>query len=62
VSCMRVSSETDRRATDLQRDAWLDAGVGPQQLWADSANGTRDDRPGLQLALASPSATPSPCA
>ena len=52
VGYMRVSSAHDRQTTDLQRDALLDAGVDPRQLFADQASGTRDDRPGLQQALA----------
>ena len=53
---MRVSSDTDRQTTDLQRDALLDAGVDLRQLFADKTRGARDGRPGLQLALASPDA------
>ncbi len=53
VGYMRVSSDTDRQTTDLQRDAWLEAGVDPRQLCADKASGARDDRLGLQQALAS---------
>src|SRR5262245_32334791 len=49
---MRVSSDNDRQTTDLQRDALLEAGVDPRQLFADKASGVRDDRPGLQQALA----------
>jgi len=52
VGYMRVSSDTDRQTADLQRDALLDAGVDPRQLFADKASGVRDDRPGLQQALA----------
>ena len=52
VGYMRVSSETDRQTTDLQRDALLAAGVDPRQLFTDQASGARDDRPGLQQALA----------
>src|SRR5712692_3586916 len=52
VGSMRVSSENDRQTTDLQRDALLDAGVNPRHLFADKASGARDDRPGLQQALA----------
>ena len=52
VGYMRVSSETDRQTTDLQRDALLAAGVDPRQLFTDKASGARDDRPGLQQALA----------
>jgi DNA invertase Pin-like site-specific DNA recombinase len=52
IGYMRVSSDNDRQTTDLQRDALLEAGVDPRQLFADKASGARDDRPGLQQALA----------
>src|SRR4029453_14021181 len=52
VGYMRVSRAHDRQTTDLQRDALLDAGVDPRQLFADQASGARDDRPGLAQALA----------
>jgi DNA invertase Pin-like site-specific DNA recombinase len=52
IGYMRVSSDTDRQTTDLQRDALLDVGVDPRQLVLDRASGARDDRPGLQQALA----------
>jgi DNA invertase Pin-like site-specific DNA recombinase len=50
---MRVSSDTDRQITDLQRDALLEAGVEPRHLFVDKARGARDDRPCLQQARAS---------
>jgi len=49
---MRVSSENDRQTTDLQHDAILAAGVDPRHVFEDKASGARDDRPGLQQALA----------
>jgi DNA invertase Pin-like site-specific DNA recombinase len=52
VGYMRVSSDTDRQTTALQRDALLAAGVDPRQLFTDKASGARDDRPGLRQALA----------
>ena len=52
VGYMRISSENDRQTTDLQRDALLAAGVDPRHVFEDKANGARDDRPGLQQALA----------
>ncbi len=52
VGSMRVSSDNDRQTTDLQRDALLEARVDPRQLFADKASGARDDRSGLQQALA----------
>jgi len=50
---MRVSSDTDRQITDLQRAALLAAGVDPRHLFEDTASGGRDEGPGLQQALAS---------
>jgi DNA invertase Pin-like site-specific DNA recombinase len=52
VGYMRVSSDNNRQTTDLQRDALLAAGVDPRQLFTAKASGARDDRPGLQQALA----------
>ena len=52
VGYMRVSSESDRQNTDLQRDALLAAGVDSRHLFEDHASGTKDDRPGLTQALA----------
>ncbi len=49
---MRVSSESDRQNTDLQRDALLNAGVDSRHLFEDRASGARDDRLGLAKALA----------
>ena len=51
IGYMRVSSNTDRQNTDLQRDALLGAGVDPRHLFEDKASGARDDRPGLKEAL-----------
>jgi len=51
VGYMRVSSDTDRQTTDLQRDALLAAGVDSRHLFEDHASGTRDDRPGLTAML-----------
>lgn len=52
IGYMRVSSETDRQNTDLQRDALLNVGVDQRHLFEDRASGARDDRPGLAKALA----------
>ncbi len=52
VGYMRVSSDTDRQTTALQRDALLRAGVDPRHLFSDHASGARDQRPGLRQALA----------
>ena len=51
VGYMRVSSDNDRQATDLQRDALLAAGVDPRHMFEDKVSGARQDRPGLQAAL-----------
>lgn len=51
VGYMRVSSETDRQTTDLQRDALIAAGVDERHLFQDRASGARDDRSGLSKAL-----------
>jgi len=51
VGYMRVSSESDRQSTDLQRDALLAAGVDIRHLFEDRASGAKDDRAGLAEAL-----------
>jgi DNA invertase Pin-like site-specific DNA recombinase len=51
IGYMRVSSDTDRQITDLQRDALLAAGVDSRHLFEDRASGARDDRPGLAAML-----------
>ncbi|HEU0216722.1 MAG TPA: recombinase family protein [Stellaceae bacterium] len=51
VGYMRVSSDGDRQAMDLQRDALLAAGVDERHLFEDRASGSRDDRAGLAKAL-----------
>lgn len=51
VGYMRVSSDSDRQSTDLQRDALLSAGVDARHLFEDHASGAKDDRPGLAQAL-----------
>ncbi len=52
IGYMRVSSDSDRQTTDLQRDALLAAGVDERHLFQDKASGARDNRPGLTQALA----------
>ena len=51
VGYMRVSSDSDRQTTDLQRDALMAAGVDSRHLFEDHASGAKDDRPGLSKAL-----------
>jgi len=48
---MRVSFESDRQSTDLQRDALLAAGVDSRHLFEDHASGAVDERDGLAQAL-----------
>ena len=52
VGYMRVSSESDRQTTNLQRDALMAVGVDSRHLFEDHASGAKDDRPGLAEALA----------
>ncbi len=51
IGYMRVSSDSDRQSTDLQRDALLAAGVDARHLFEDHASGAKDDRTGLARAL-----------
>ena len=51
VGYMRVSSDSDRQTTDLQKDALLAAGVDERHLFEDKASGARSDRSGLAAAL-----------
>jgi DNA invertase Pin-like site-specific DNA recombinase len=51
VGYMRVSSDSDRQSTDLQRDALLPAGVDARHLFEDRASGAKDDRSGLAQTL-----------
>jgi len=51
VGYMRVSSESDRQNTDLQRDALLAAGVDSRHLFEDHASGAVDERHGLAKVL-----------
>jgi DNA invertase Pin-like site-specific DNA recombinase len=51
VGYMRVSSDSDRQNTALQRDALIAAGVDARHLFEDKASGARDNRPGLKTCL-----------
>jgi DNA invertase Pin-like site-specific DNA recombinase len=51
VGYMRVSKADGSQVLNLQRDALLDAGVDPTQLYEDYASGKQDDRPGLTTML-----------
>jgi DNA invertase Pin-like site-specific DNA recombinase len=52
IGYMRVSTDGDRQALDLQRDALLAAGVDERHLFEDRASGSHGDRAGLVDALA----------
>lgn len=52
VGYMRVSSDSDRQNTNLQRDALMAVGIDSRHLFEDHASGAKDDRPGLTAALA----------
>lgn len=51
VGYMRVSSDSDRQSTALQRDALVSAGVDARHLFTDHASAAKDDRPGLTKVL-----------
>ena len=51
IGYMRVSSETDRQTTDLQKDALLKEGVDIRNIFEDHISGAKDNRPGLKKAL-----------
>jgi DNA invertase Pin-like site-specific DNA recombinase len=51
IGYMRVSSDSDRQSTDLQRDALLAAGIDARHLFEDHASGAKGDRTGLARAL-----------
>ena len=57
VGYMRVSSDSDRQTTDLQRDALLSAGVDSRHLFEDHASGAtraRLERDNLETGGSSP--------
>ncbi|ASJ88905.1 DNA-invertase (plasmid) [Pseudomonas aeruginosa] len=56
VGYMRVSSDSDRQSTNLQRDALLAVGVDARHLFEDHASGAKDDRagPGAGARIRSP--------
>ena len=51
IGYMRVSSDSDRQTTDLQKDSLLKAGVDERHLFEDRMSGAKDNRPGLTSAL-----------
>ena len=51
IGYMRVSSETDRQNTNLQKDALIKCNIDERNIYEDNMSGIRDDRPGLKAAL-----------
>lgn len=51
IGYMRVSSDSDRQTTDLQKDSLLKAGIDERHLFEDRMSGAKDNRPGLNKAL-----------
>jgi DNA invertase Pin-like site-specific DNA recombinase len=51
IGYMRLTSDSDRQSTDLQRDALIAAGVDPRHIFEDKASDAKDNRLGLEKAL-----------
>lgn len=51
IGYMRVSTDSDRQNTDLQKDALLNTGVDERNIFSDHSSGAKDDRDGLKKAL-----------
>ncbi len=51
IGSMRVSKSDGSQATDLQRDALIEAGVDADHIYEDLASGRKDHRPGLDAGL-----------
>jgi len=51
IGYMRVSSDSDRQCTDLQREALFAVGIDARHLFEDRASGAKGDRTGLAQAL-----------
>lgn len=51
IGYMRVSSDSDRQTTDLQKDSLLKAGIDERHLFEDRMSGAKDNRPGLIKAM-----------
>ena len=51
IGYMRVSKSDGSQATDLQRDALIEAGVDADHIYEDLASGRKDHRPGLDAGL-----------
>lgn len=51
IGYARISKADGSQSLDLQRDAFLAAGIQPGRIYEDQASGARDDRPGLDACL-----------
>lgn len=51
IGYMRVSTDSDRQTTNLQKDALLKMGVDERHIFSDYSSGIKDDRSGLRDAL-----------
>lgn len=51
IGYMRVSTDTERQNTNLQKDALLKAGIDQRHIFEDKTSGAKDKRPGLDKAL-----------
>jgi DNA invertase Pin-like site-specific DNA recombinase len=51
IGYLRVSKSDGSQTTNLQRDALIENGVDPTQIYEDHASGRIDERPGLLTAL-----------
>ena len=51
IGYARVSKADGSQSLDLQRDALVTAGVGPNQIYSDRASGKKDQRLGLESCL-----------
>lgn len=53
IGYTRVSKADGSQVLDLQRDAMIEAGVEPANIYEDKCSGSKDDRPGLAGCLKS---------
>jgi DNA invertase Pin-like site-specific DNA recombinase len=51
IGYARVSKADGSQVLDLQRDAMIEAGVEPANIYEDKCSGSKDDRPGLAACL-----------
>jgi len=51
IGYARISKADGSQSLDLQRDALIEAGVGPEAIYEDRISGKREARPGLDACL-----------